>query len=258
MRTANPESADVLGVACAVGNPQAAAATAIDRALSGAGGYGVFCNVHLLMTAQHERRVASALSDAWLVFPDGAPVAWLQRRQGIPSANRIGGPDVMLEVMDAGRGKGVRHVLFGSTQAVVDGLQDRLLARFPGTQLVDVYAPAPGTEDSAECLTRLRDANADIIWCALGAPKQELWMQRAAPALETTLLLGVGAAFDFHSGKKKRAPLWMRRTGLEWMHRLFSEPRRLVRRYLVANTQFCIYAARSLLADRIVGRRRCL
>ena len=226
----------------------------IDRARSGSGGYGVFCNVHLLMTAKGRHDVKEALDDAWHVFPDGAPLAWLQRREGRREARRIGGPDVMLEVLDLGREPGVRHLLFGSTEAVVADLQDRLERQFPGVLFVDAYAPAPGMENSDESFERLRAARPDIIWCALGAPKQELWMRRASPRLGPAVLLGVGAAFDFHSGAKARAPLWVQNAGLEWLHRLLSEPRRLSRRYLVTNSQFAYHATRALVSDRLAGR----
>lgn len=242
---------DVLGTSCAVGDVRTAARVGVARVGTRAGGYAVFCNVHLLMTAMHEATVRSALDGAWLVFPDGAPIAWFQRRRGEEAARRIGGPDFMLEMMDVGRAGEVRHALFGSTEDVVSRLQRRLLERYPGLVIVDAYAPARGEENTAECLERLRGAEADVIWCALGAPKQERWMQQVAPSLEPALLFGVGAAFDFHSGVKRRAPLWMQRVGIEWLHRLLSEPRRLSRRYLVTNSQFVFHAARAVVRERL-------
>jgi N-acetylglucosaminyldiphosphoundecaprenol N-acetyl-beta-D-mannosaminyltransferase len=241
---------DVLGVSCAVGTPRTAAQVAIDRARSGDGGYGVFCNVHLLMTAKREDTVKEALNDAWHVFPDGAPLAWMQRRDGNLDAARIGGPDFMLEVLDLGREGGMRHLLFGSTGEVIMPLRERLERRFPGVLIVDAYAPPRGVENSDECFERLRAADADVIWCALGAPKQELWMRRASPRLGSALLFGVGAAFDFHSGTKARAPAWVRRAGFEWLHRLLSEPRRLLGRYVVTNSQFAFHVTRALFTER--------
>lgn len=250
------ETVDVLGVECVAGTTEIAASDALARVRSGQGGYGVFCNVHLLMTAGSNPEVARALADAWHVFPDGAPVAWLQRRQGIDAARRIGGPDFMLETLDIGREAGIRHMLFGTTESVIWQLQERLRARFPGVDIVDAYAPARGLENSPGCIERLRAARPDIIWCALGAPKQELWMHCASPQLGSCLLMGVGAAFDFHSATKRRAPRWMQDHGIEWLHRLLSEPRRLSRRYLVNNSKFVWHAIPYLHARGHAPRRR--
>ena len=224
----------------------AATGAVIARSMSGKGGYAALCNVHLLMTAQANPGVMEALKEAWMVFPDGAPVAWLQRRTGIETATRIGGPDLMMHVLDLGRAHGLQHALFGSTLRVVGNLERRLRCELPGLQLVASYAPATGQEENDEALNRLAGAGAHVIWIALGAPKQELWMLRSAPNLAPALLLGVGAAFDFHAHTKRRAPLWMQQRGIEWLHRFASEPRRLGRRYVTTNTAFIIEAAKSL------------
>jgi len=240
---------DVLGVGCVVGDVVSAADAVIERALSGAGGYGVLCNVHVLMTAQQEPEVMAALEGAWTVFPDGAPVAWLQRRTGMRAAERIGGPDLMRAVLDRGRAHGLRHVLFGSTPDVVAALAGRLRERFPSVEIVAAHAPALGEEDDERVLGRVAAARPHVVWCALGAPKQELWMARRASELAPAIVLGVGAAFDFHAGAKDRAPTWMQRAGLEWLHRLGSEPRRLLVRYVTTNTAF-VGAAAAQLARR--------
>lgn len=237
---------DVLGVRCAVGDVGSAADGVLERALSGAGGYGVFCNVHVLMTARRQPELMRAVEGAWNVFPDGAPVAWFQRRTGMQRAERIGGPDLMPAVFDRGRTHGLRHALFGSTPTVIERLSGRLRERFPGIEIVAAHAPAPGEEDDEALLDRVGAAQPQIVWCALGAPKQELWMARWAGALSPALVLGVGAAFDFHAGTKERAPAWMRQAGLEWAHRLKSEPRRLAKRYLTTNAEFAVRAATEL------------
>jgi N-acetylglucosaminyldiphosphoundecaprenol N-acetyl-beta-D-mannosaminyltransferase len=240
---------DVLGVRCAVGDVADAADAVIDRALSGAGGYGVFCNVHVLMTARRQPEVMRAVEEAWTVFPDGAPVAWFQRQVGRRGAERIGGPDLMRAVFDRGRARGLRHALFGSTPTVVDALAIRLRNRFPGVEIVKAHAPARGEEDDESLLGRMAAAQPHVVWCALGAPKQELWMARSSANLAPALVLGVGAAFDFHSGTKQRAPAWMRQSGLEWLHRLGREPRRLVVRYVTTNAAF-VGAVAAQLARR--------
>ncbi len=239
---------------CAVGDVASGVDAVIARALSGEGGYGVLCNVHVLMTAQRRPDVMAALDRAWSVFPDGAPVAWLQRRLGLGSARRIGGPDLMPAVVDRGREAGLRHALFGSTPPVVNALVRSLQERFPGAEIVAACAPGPGEEDAGEWLARLVSARPHVVWCALGAPRQELWMARRAGELAPALVLGVGAAFDFQSGNKKRAPACMRQAGLEWLHRVSSEPVRLGRRYLSTNTAFAVRAFRSLQAEGHFGR----
>lgn len=244
-------SCDVLGVRCFVGDIASAADAAIERALSGAGGYGVLCNVHVLMTARREPEVMAALEGAWTVFPDGAPVAWFQRRAGMRAAERIGGPDLMPAVLDRGRAHGIRHALFGSTPDVVVALAERLRERFPGVEIVATHAPATGEEDDESELARVVAARPHVVWCALGAPKQELWMARCASALAPAIVLGVGAAFDFHAGAKDRAPTWVQRAGLEWLHRLGSEPRRLVVRYVTTNAAFVGAAATQLMRRRL-------
>lgn len=242
---------DVLGVQCAVGDIGSAARVVTERALSGAGGYGVFCNVHVLMTARRQPDVMRAVEGAWTVFPDGAPVAWFERRVGMQGAERIGGPDLMPAVFDRGRVHGLRHALFGSTSTVVDELARRIQDRFPGVEIVTTHAPGRGEENDESLLRRLAATQPHVIWCAFGAPRQELWMARRSATLAPALVLGVGAAFDFHAGTKRRAPAWMRRRGLEWLHRLGSEPRRLVVRYVTTNAAFVGAAAAELTRRKL-------
>ncbi len=227
-----------------LGNPETAAAAVLERARSGLGGYACFANVHVVMEASRCPELAHALESAWAVFPDGAPVAWLQRRAGSPAARRIAGPDLMVDVVDRGCSTAVTHFLFGSTPHVLRLLEANLRCRYPNAQFVGAFASDHGREHDAATLTAVRAAGADVVWVALGAPKQELWMQRHAESLRPSLLLGVGAAFDFYAQTKRRAPLWMRRTGLEWVHRLLTEPRRLGWRYLSTNSLFLLDVVR--------------
>ena len=244
------QSCIVFGVRCFVGDVASAADAVLRRAMSGRGGYGAFCNVHVLMTAQRESDVMSALEGAWNVFPDGAPVAWYERRLGRRDAARVGGPDLMSDVFARGQTSGLRHALLGSTPNVVSALRARIATRFPAAEVVAAHAPDRGEEDEYAVLATLVEARPHIVWCAFGAPKQELWMARNAMNLAPALVLGVGAAFDFHAGTKKRAPRWMQRLGLEWAHRMGSEPTRLTGRYLRSNTAFAVRAARELPATR--------
>lgn len=233
-----------------MGSVESAAEAMIGRALSREGGYAVLCNVHVLMTARRQPELMCALEQACVVLPDGAPIAWFQRRLGARTAQRIGGPDLMSVVIDRGREHRLRHALFGSTPKVAYWLKNRLENRYPGADIVAVHAPARGNEETAMAREAVSYANPDVIWCALGAPKQELWMNRWAASLQPSFVVGVGAAFDFLAESKRRAPRWMRDSGLEWSYRLASEPRRLASRYARTNTAFTILAARSLLSRK--------
>lgn len=252
-----PTRTAVLGVDCFRGDLARAAEALIERARSGRGGYVCLCNAHVLMTARRDPSLMAALRDAWVVLPDGAPVAWMMRgTDGSPAPERIGGPDLMPRVVDASRSSGLRHGFYGATPRTLDRLTERLAARYPGAEIAIAISPPfgeIGEERARADIAAIRDARVDILWVGLGAPRQELWMARYAPRLEPVLLVGVGAAFDFLAGVKKRAPAWMRRAGLEWAHRLMTEPRRLGRRYVVTNSQFLAAASHDLVTRR---RRR--
>jgi N-acetylglucosaminyldiphosphoundecaprenol N-acetyl-beta-D-mannosaminyltransferase len=235
-----------------VGDIADAADAVIRRASSRMGGYACLANVHVLVTADRDTDVHEALDEAWAVFADGWPVAWLQRRLGAKDAARVAGPDLMPAVLDRGRAVGLTHFFFGSTDAVLDELESKLTSRFPGVHVVGRHAPGFVGADSTEtdaAIRKIASVRPHIVWCALGAPKQERWMRSNADALAPAVLVGVGAAFDFLSETKRRAPTLMRRTGLVWLLRLFTEPLRLGPRYLLTNTKFVVAAApRALMA----------
>ena len=241
----------VLGFETYVGNLESAVASVVDRGRSGEGGYAVLGNVHVLVTAQRDRELSAALRGAWRVFPDGAPIAWLQRRRGQDAAERIAGAELMLAVARAGVPFGLRHAFFGGTRETLVALERRLTAEVPGLLVCEAVAPPFATLDElGPHVEAISHAGADVVWVALGAPKQEVFMARHA-AGPGALALGVGAAFDFLSGSKSRAPRWMQRTGFEWAHRLASEPRRLAGRYLRTNSEFLVRAALDLARDRV-------
>jgi N-acetylglucosaminyldiphosphoundecaprenol N-acetyl-beta-D-mannosaminyltransferase len=235
---------DLLARDCFSGELGDAAEAVVTRALSGEGGYACLANVHVAVTTERDDRVRNALASSWRVFPDGTPIAWLRRRGGATCARRIPGPDLFAGTLDAGRAVGLRHYLFGSTPSVLAALERRMGERFPGVEIAGTLAPPPGEERSPACLEAVHAAEPHVVWVALGAPKQELWMADHAAALAPALLVGVGAAFDFHAGVKARAPRWMQNAGLEWLHRLATEPRRLGWRYLSTNTLFALWVLR--------------
>lgn len=238
--------ADILGVEYYVGDLGSATALVVRRALSGRAGFSCLCGVHGIITAQHRESLMLAMRDAWVNFPDGAPVAWLLRRVGHPAAHRVAGPDLMPRVIEAGQAHGLRHLLFGSTPEVLERLQTRIRERFPEALIVGAISPpfrSLSSQEEAELTAEIRAARPHIVWVGLGLPKQDEWMWRNRAAYTPALALGVGAGFEFLAGTKARAPLWMQRAGLEWLHRLTHEPRRLAARYLTTNTEFLGRAA---------------
>jgi N-acetylglucosaminyldiphosphoundecaprenol N-acetyl-beta-D-mannosaminyltransferase len=260
-----PATCTVLGVEYFIGDPRSATATVLHRVGSGAGGYSCLCGVHGIVTAQHSDAMMDSLGAAWLNFPDGAPVAWLMRRFGARRARRIAGPDLMPLVIEAGQEAGIRHFLFGSTPEVLERLQRRLVERYPTAIIAGAISP-PFRELSDEENGRIAEeivaSGADVVWVGLGLPKQDEWLNRSAALFAPAVGLGVGAAFDFLAGTKPRAPKWVQDAGLEWLHRLLSEPRRLARRYAATNTEFVARAGIAITGEygraarRLVDRAR--
>ena len=181
-------------------------------------------------------------NESWLTTADGMPVVWM----GPPGAERVYGPDLMLAVCDAGRARGLSHYFYGGGPGVAGQIADRLSARFPGLLVAGTFTPPFRELDAAE-MDGLRSDIArgrpDIVWVGLGTPKQERFMAGPGRTLDAALLVGVGAAFDFLSGRVRQAPRWMQRSGLEWLFRLCTEPRRLGPRYLRTNSMFILRVA---------------
>ena len=198
-------------------------------------GYVCVCGAHGLVECQSDPELRAVFNGAFLVTPDGMPLVWELRRRGHSDAGRVYGPDLMLALFERGQQQGLRHYLYGATGDTLDLLATRLLRRAPGAQIAGYYAPPfrPLTvEEEEDVVRRINDARPDIVWVGLSAPKQERWMARMRNRLDASVLIGVGAAFDFHAGNTRQAPPWIQQAGLEWAFRLIVEPRRLWRRYV--------------------------
>lgn len=184
-----------------------------------------------------------------MALPDGAPVAWTMRRRGYRGQRRISGPDLMLQLCAASSDTGVGVFLFGSTPHTLEVLQLQLCRVYPNLRIAGALSPKFGAWDAdtaARYVEKINASGAGIVFVGLGCPRQEIWMASVRNRVNA-VMLGVGAAFDFHAGTIQRAPEWMQRSGLEWLHRLVSEPRRLWKRYLVTNTLFIMHTLRDLL-----------
>jgi N-acetylglucosaminyldiphosphoundecaprenol N-acetyl-beta-D-mannosaminyltransferase len=200
-------------------------------------GYVCVTTVHGICEARADASFRRILNHSWLTTPDGMPLVWLGPR----GVTRVYGPDLLHAVCDEGRIVGLRHFFYGGNPGVVQELQHRLTGQFPGLQVVGTYTPPfrPLTaEEWSEFSGLVRDTRPDVIWVGISTPKQERFMAEAWPKLEAGVLIGVGAAFDFFSGRVRQAPRWMQRSGLEWLFRLCMEPRRLAGRYLRTNPRF--------------------
>jgi N-acetylglucosaminyldiphosphoundecaprenol N-acetyl-beta-D-mannosaminyltransferase len=201
------------------------------------------CNAYTLALADKNPEYLDLLNESGLNLPDGMSVAWTNRvmhwRQQAPTV-RVRGTDLFLDVFEKGNERGLRHFLLGSTPDVLASLTDNLQEMFPGINIVGTESP-PFREltdaEREEQLGRIAESSAQVVWVGLGTPKQDFESARLAARLPL-VFIAVGAAFDFVAGTKAEAPAWMQGAGLEWVHRLFSEPRRLWRRYLFGNAQF--------------------
>jgi len=195
--------------------------------------------VYTIMQGFERPEVRTALN-ANLVTPDGMPVVWALRLLGV-QAERVYGPDLMLAVCQRSGQEGWRHYFYGGAEGVAEQLAMAFQEKFEGFQTVGVECPPfrdlTPAED-LEMVARINNSQAQIVWVGLGSPKQDLWLAEHRAALSAPVLIAVGAAFDFYTGRVRQAPRWMQRTGLEWLFRLVSEPRRLWRRYLSSNPKF--------------------
>lgn len=216
--------------------------------------YICITGVHGVMESQRDERLRQIHNDAGLVTPDGMPLVWLSRLHGHGHTERVYGPDLMLALCKHSLSKGYKHFFYGGGEGVHERLADNLRQRFPGLRVAGGYSPPfrPLTDEEDEQVAQaINDAEPDVVWIGLSTPKQERWMAEHVGRLTAPVLIGVGAAFDFHSGLKKQAPRWMQRGGLEWLFRLASEPQRLWYRYLVNNPLFVL-----LMLQQALGLQR--
>ena len=244
---------NVLGVGISVLNLRSALAAMAEAVAQRRKGYICITGVHGVMEAQDDPGFRRILNGAFLCTPDGMPMVWCGRLRGHRDMSRVYGPDLMLEVCAWSQLSGCRHFFYGGMPGVPETLRDRLVQRFPGLQVVGCYSPPfrpLNAEELAQLQQSIRATRPDILWVGLSTPKQERFMVEFLPKLEVTLMVGVGAAFDFHSGRVKQAPRWIQRSGLEWFYRMCSEPRRLAGRYLRNNPRFMLRVAAQFLGLR--------
>lgn len=232
----NPARVNVLGVGISAVDLDQAAALVDDWVREGRREYVCVTGMHGVMESQKDDSLRNIHNRSGMTTPDGMPMVWLCRLHGRRHVTRVYGPDLMLAVCRDSVVRKRRHFFYGGADGTPEKLKERLTKRFPGLQVVGTHSPPfrPLTpqEDAAE-MNSINRARPDIVWVGLSTPKQERWMASHRDAIVAPVLIGVGAAFDFHAGLSKQAPLVYQRSGLEWAYRLCQEPRRLWKRYLI-------------------------
>jgi len=228
------ERVNVLGVGVsAINLPQAI--DTVDHAIqSGQRNYVCVAAAHSIMDCRRDRTLRRIFNEAAMVTPDGMSLVWYLRRHGHKHVGRVYGPDLLSSMCQRSMDRGHRICFYGGSEEALDGLKARLLERYPALQIAEAIAPPfrPLTAgEQAEIVQRINQSRPDIVWVGIGSPRQERWIAENRSKIGAAVMIGVGAAFDFLSGKKPQAPRWMQRSGLEWLFRLASEPRRLWRRY---------------------------
>jgi len=237
---------DVLGVGISAVDPDAALAEITHWLTNGVRHYVCVTGVHGVMEAQRDPELLRIHNDSGLTTPDGMPMVWAAHAAGAANVQRVYGPELMLAVCARAAERGWTSYLYGSSDDVLARLRDNLSDRFPGLRIVGAHSP-PFRELTAEeddaVVDAINDSAAQIVWVGLSTPKQERWMAAHTARIDA-VLVGVGAAFDMHAGNLRQAPRWMQRSGLEWLFRLASEPRRLWRRYAINIPRFALAIAR--------------
>lgn len=242
-RTVPPtvSTVDVLGVPVSAINMDMALDTLGRWIAEATPAYVCVTGVHGVMESQRDPVLLQIHQEAGLVTPDGMPLVWLCRKRGQRAVERVYGPDLLLRVCERSLRTGWSHYFYGGAEGVAVELARHLSEMFPGLKIAGTHCPPfrPLTEEEdADVMREIAASGADIVWVGLSTPKQERWMSTHVGRVGAPVLIGVGAAFDFHSGRKRQAPTWMQRNGLEWLYRMLQEPRRLGPRYLRHNPAF--------------------
>jgi N-acetylglucosaminyldiphosphoundecaprenol N-acetyl-beta-D-mannosaminyltransferase len=241
---------DILGVGVSATNMDDAIAL-IDRWVEERiPNYVCVTGVHGVMESRSDPRLFEIHNRAGLVCPDGMPLVWISHWRGAKRVERVYGPDLMRAISARSSARGYRHFYFGGAPGIAEKLAASLVAAYPGLQVTGTVCPpfrALTPEEDSEVVAQINAAAPDIVWVGLSTPKQEKWMASHIGKINAPVMIGVGAAFDFLSGVKKQAPVWMQRRGLEWLFRLATEPRRLWRRYTYIVPGFLFLVAREFI-----------
>jgi N-acetylglucosaminyldiphosphoundecaprenol N-acetyl-beta-D-mannosaminyltransferase len=253
----NIKTTRILGVPISVVDMESAVAVIVGWAKTGVSNYVCVRDVHGVMLAQEDAEFLAVHERAGLVTPDGMPLVWIARSREGSAVGRVCGADLVDALSAASEKQGLRHYFYGGKRGVAENMAATLQARYPGLKVVGAFCPPFGgvsKEEDEAIVCDIAAARPHIVWIGLSTPKQELWMRDHVDRIPGATLIGIGAAFDFHTGMVARAPVWMQRVGLEWFHRLISEPRRLWRRYLIIAPKFALLALREQINGSSASR----
>jgi len=245
--------ADILGVGVSAIDIRRAVSIITGWIGEHTGHYVCVTGVHGIIESRSDHALREIHNKAGLVVPDGMPLVWMTRWLGYPQVQRVYGPDLMLAVTVTSAKHGYRHFYYGGAPGLAEKLRDALALAHPGLNVVGTLSPPfrdLTPEEDAAIVAEINAAQPDIVWVGLSTPKQERWMASHLHRVNAPVMIGVGAAFDFLAGTKRQAPAWMQRSGLEWLFRLATEPRRLWRRYLHIVPRFIMLALVQLLFAR--------
>jgi N-acetylglucosaminyldiphosphoundecaprenol N-acetyl-beta-D-mannosaminyltransferase len=237
----SPSRTDILGVGVSIMNMDDAIRQCDELIRSNHQGYVCVTDVHSVTEALSDPTFRAILNGSFMTAPDGMPLVWMGRLQGHTRMSRVYGPDFLLEMCRFSVQRGYRNYFYGGKPGIADRLSARLTALFPGLNVAGTYTPPfrPLTAiEEKQLIAHVEQTKPDVFWVGLGSPKQERFMAQYCGKLDCKLMVGVGAAFDFHSGAVKEAPRWMRKSGFQWLHRIVQEPQRLWRRYLICIPEF--------------------
>lgn len=244
---------DILGVNISVVDIPKACAYIEDCITRKVKTYVCVAPVSTVVDCQKDTEYCRIVNGAGMTTPDGMPIVWLGKIKGEKTIRRTYGPDLMQAVCNLSQQQGYSHYFWGGTQETGSLLVEKLKTKFPRLRIAGFYAPpvrSVGEIEEEAVLNQINKANPDVLWVGLGSPKQDYWMHNHRAKLDVPVMIGVGAAFDFMAGTKRQAPVWMRKSGLEWLFRLCCEPRRLWKRYLLGNTMFICLLAKSLIQKK--------
>jgi N-acetylglucosaminyldiphosphoundecaprenol N-acetyl-beta-D-mannosaminyltransferase len=216
---------------------------------SNQGGYVCVANAHMLSEAHMDPKFRMVMESATLTIADGMPLVWTQKIKGYTKAERVSGPDLMLELCRLASEQMQSIYLLGSSTNTLSLLSKKLELQFPHLKIAGTFSPGPLSIDPSldlDLAEKINSSGATLLFVGLGCPKQEFWCAKYAPHLKP-LAIGVGAAFDFHAGTKKRPSLFIQNAGFEWLYRLLCEPKRLGRRYITSNTHFLFLSLKEFL-----------
>lgn len=234
------ETCNILGVNIAVTNLKNTVSYIEENLQSLKGNYICVSNVHTTVTSYEDSEYKKIQNGGALALPDGKPLSIISRKRGFKNAERVTGPDLMGDIFKESEEKGYSHFFYGSSNETLEILNERLKEKYPNLNIIGMYSPPFKPEVSIESDNFINDINSknvDFFWVGLGAPKQEKWMYEHKDKINS-VMIGVGAGFDYYAERIKRAPDWMQKSSLEWLYRLMQDPKRLFKRYFLTNSKF--------------------